>query len=275
MLMLNVWLVLATVFATTWAQIQFTKPASGAPATLRDGKLLIQWLPSDSKELGAYEIQLWAGGDSEDTAGQVASAEGATPLSEGASSDSLPVPKGAGPLATNAYFLKMLVTTSEGQTAQFYSDRFSIAGMNGAFPGSASGKSSAEVEEAYRMVKTDITAVPQQLAGRQVAPAAPVPPADPAAATAGDAPAYSLQTAGNMKTAPMQQQPGTTITAQNTDPLYPTTAYNLARSALPIPEFVTTQTLPRTWATSSIENQASAATQPADDMAKYLARWKD
>jgi Yeast cell wall synthesis protein KRE9/KNH1 len=73
----------------------------------------------------------------------------------------------------------------------------------------------------------------------------------------GEVPPYSLQTTGDIKYAPMQQQPPTSITVANTEPMYPTTTYNIARSALQLPTFISTQTQPVTYQTSSIVNPVS------------------
>ena len=106
--------------------------------------------------------------------------------------------------------------------------------MNGAFP-AAGTTSASEVEAAYKKVSGNIKAVPDDTD-------AVAPPAAGAAAT-GNAPAYSLQTDGTTKMAPMQPRPGTSITKKETTPLYPTTAYKLATTALSTPKFKITQTV--------------------------------
>ena len=166
-------------------------------------------------------------------------------------------------------YLKMVVNRNDGEAAAFYSSRFSIAGMTGAFPNSVSGQSSTEVQAAYKQVMADVAAVPQNqaiLARKAQAPGAaapaPVAPAagpdaaaPPAAAPAGENQPYSMQTVGDIKYAPMQQQPPTSITAQGTAPLYPKTAYDLARAPMALPTFISTVTQPVTYKTSSIVNQ--------------------
>ena len=103
---------------------------------------------------------------------------------------------------------------------------------------------------------------------------------------------FEDQTTGLMKYAPMQKHPPTAITKKDTGPLYPTSKFTVAPTYLPTPSITITQTLSRTDSFSTRENtvsridsltkilltcsrQASPNPQPTDDMAKYLARWKD
>lgn len=142
----------------------------------------------------------------------------------------------------------------DGTSAVFYSGRFSIAGMTGGFPQSASGGSSADVGAAYQQVKSDVAAVPENKAG--AAPALVLQGRQLAAD--GTPLPYAEQTAGVIRYAPMQQKPPTTITAVNTQPMYPTSDFNIATTALPIPTIISTQTQPVTYKTSSAVNQVSA-----------------
>ena len=108
---------------------------------------------------------------------------------------------------------------------------------------------------------------------------------------------YTMQT-GLTKFAPMQPVPPSKITKASPTPQYPTSAVSLASTILPTPEQVTTMTMSQTFSVSSMENtvcfsppsrkarkehllteftttQVAAAPMPSDDMAKFLARWKD
>ncbi|KAF1819560.1 uncharacterized protein K489DRAFT_383794 [Dissoconium aciculare CBS 342.82] len=84
---------------------------------------------------------------------------------------------------------------------------------------------------------------------------------------------FNLQT-GLTKYAPMQPIPPTKITAKVFKPLFPTSAYSIAKTFLPLPTVQKTVTQPQTFSASSIENPAAPASMPTD-MAKYLKRWQD
>ncbi|KAK4981879.1 hypothetical protein LTR28_002912 [Elasticomyces elasticus] len=81
--------------------------------------------------------------------------------------------------------------------------------------------------------------------------------------------------AGLTRYAPMQPVPPTKITAKSPTPLYPTSAYVIATTWLPIPTIVKTVTASQTFNVKSMENTAAPAAMPSNDMAKFLARWKD
>ncbi|KAK4904620.1 hypothetical protein LTR28_000919 [Elasticomyces elasticus] len=85
---------------------------------------------------------------------------------------------------------------------------------------------------------------------------------------------YTLQT-GLTRYAPMQPVPPTKITAKTPTPLYPTSAYVIATTWLPIPTILKTVTASQTFSVKSMENTAAPAAMPSNDMAKFLARWKD
>ncbi|MCJ1359114.1 MAG: hypothetical protein MMC33_009114 [Icmadophila ericetorum] len=87
---------------------------------------------------------------------------------------------------------------------------------------------------------------------------------------------YQFQTEGLTRYAPMQPKPGSTITATNTAPMFPPSAFSVATTLLPTPSIVTTITQPVDYsASTSIENTGLPAAQPSDDMQKFLNRWKD
>lgn len=67
---------------------------------------------------------------------------------------------------------------------------------------------------------------------------------------------YNLQT-GLTKYAPMQPVPGTKITQQSFTPMFPTSAYTVAKTWLPQASIVTTLTAPQTFSVSSMENPVS------------------
>ncbi|CAF9913866.1 MAG: hypothetical protein HETSPECPRED_001681 [Heterodermia speciosa] len=80
---------------------------------------------------------------------------------------------------------------------------------------------------------------------------------------------------GPTKYAPMQGHPGTKITAKTASARYPTSSVSYYHTFAPTPKQVTTQTMSQTFTASSIENQATPASQPKNDMQKFLNRWKD
>ena len=129
-------------------------------------------------------------------------------------------------------YLKMISQGTSGGQLINYSQRFTITGMTGSWQ-------SQSIEDAYTSAKGDVTKVPataNQLASNQN---------NPAAGGAGGPQftvPYGMQTTGLTKYAPMQQHPPTAITKQDTSPLFPTTAFNVAQSALPTATQLTTLT---------------------------------
>ncbi|KAH0536993.1 hypothetical protein FGG08_006165 [Glutinoglossum americanum] len=147
-----------------------------------------------------------------------------------------------------------MVSVAAGGTVINYSSRFSLTGMTGTFP--------PDVVTGLKSVSgTDGPPTDNQVAG-----SAP-----------GDGPfavPYTMQT-GPTRYAPMQPQPGTSITAKKVTPLWPTSAVTFAKTFLPQPTIQTTLTQNPTYGLPSIENDASPAPMPNDDMQKFLNRWKD
>lgn len=107
--------------------------------------------------------------------------------------------------------------------------------------------------------------------------------AAPAPAAAVPAPAgafgipYNSQN-GATKYAPMQKIPPTKISLKKFSPLYPTSAYTVAKNWLPKPTILTTLTETQTYSVRSSINTAAPQSLPtgnADPAARFLARWKD
>ncbi|MCJ1447461.1 MAG: hypothetical protein MMC23_007972 [Stictis urceolatum] len=242
--------------------IEITNPDSGGSISVSGTSLSVQYSGA-SADTATLIVTLMVGGDTEDTAGVL----GAGTLNQPPASGTLKITGVAqGPPDKNAYFFKIQSSSAAGGQSITFSDRFSVKGMNGAFP-AAGTTSASEVEAAYKKVSGNIKAVPDDTD-------AVAPPAAGAAAT-GNAPAYSLQTDGTTKMAPMQPRPGTSITKKETTPLYPTTAYKLATTALSTPKFKITQTVSNPSKVKSRPNTGKAVAEPTDDMAKFLARWRD
>ena len=140
-------------------------------------------------------------------------------------------------------FLKMVSNprTGTGQVVN-YSKRFSISGMTGNWPSPA-------LKTSYQAVAGNIDSVPptaNTIANN----------AQPGAAGADGqfGVSYQFQTTGNTRYAPMQAKPPTKITAQATNPQYPTSHFDVATTFLPIASIVTTVTQSVTYSVSSREN---------------------
>jgi hypothetical protein len=121
----------------------------------------------------------------------------------------------------------MKSTATAGGYIINYSNRFNVTGMTGTFTDN---------------VKTALLAV-SGTAGPPTVSSLTAAQQAPAAAGGADAAAfatpYNLQ-AGPIKYAPMQPQPPTAITAENTSPLWPTSSVSFAATFLPIASVTTT-----------------------------------
>jgi hypothetical protein len=149
----------------------------------------------------------------------------------------------------------MISVVESGGTVTNFSPRFSLSGMTGTFPANVLAGINS-VSGTAGPAKTVATA------GDKVDPA-------------GFGEPYSQQT-GPIIYAPMQSFPGTKITKAKPTPRYPTSAYTIATTYLPANNAIQkTVTQAVTLMYSQMENQASAAGMPGDDMAKFLNRWKD
>ena len=148
-------------------------------------------------------------------------------------------------------FLKMISAPTAGTgTVVNYSRRFSISGMTGTWP-------SPSLQTAYKAVAGSTDSVPptaNTIAGSN---------AQPGAGGAADGPygvSYQFQTTGLTRYAPMQAKPPTKITAQATDPQYPTSHFDVATTFLPTPSVVTTMTQSVTYSVESRENTVGQTT---------------
>ncbi|TAQ90862.1 hypothetical protein B7494_g781 [Chlorociboria aeruginascens] len=251
-------LVLTAFYPLAFADVKFTTPTSPTGGT----KFTITWADSGTapslSDLTTYQLFLFTGSNASPVQ---LYALGTGSFSSG-NTLSVTVPPTTGGSTANAYFLGMISVASAGGTVTNYSNRFTMAGMSGVF--------SAAVTSALSTVTT--TDGPPTVNNVAAAVAAP----DPNTQIEGGAYAtpYTLQT-GPMRYAPMQPVPGSTITATNTSPLYPTSSVIFASTYLPIATIQTTVTEAQTFSVASHENTAAAASQPTDDMQRFLNRWKD
>ncbi|KKA19338.1 hypothetical protein T310_6674 [Rasamsonia emersonii CBS 393.64] len=149
-----------------------------------------------------------------------------------------------------------MVSYGPGTSVTNYSPRFSLVQMTGTF--------SDRVKNGLQSLSSETGASEEnhaQLEKRQNAGMFTVP--------------YQDQLTGLTKYAPMAKQPGTTITAKNPKRQFPTSSYSIATTYLPIPTVQTTITASQTFSVSSIENTATPAPQPSNDMKRFLKRWAD
>jgi len=130
-----------------------------------------------------------------------------------------------------------MISTANGGTVINYSDRFTLSGMTGTFPPN---------------VKDDISKATGTKGPDTVNNVKDGANNANAGGGGGGTP-YSLQT-GLTKYAPMQRKPGTKITMKTASMQYPTSAFNIAKTALPTPSQVTTLTQSVTYSAQSIEN---------------------
>ncbi|KAI9773576.1 MAG: hypothetical protein M1840_006850 [Geoglossum simile] len=233
----------AIVIPAVVADVRFTTPSPGASVT-GGTTLVVEWEDSgvapELADLATFQLFLCAG--SNDNPIQLAS------LSQGSFAG------GSTASGTLFSFLKMISVASAGGTVINYSSRFSLTGMTGTFP--------QDVIKGLASVSG--TDGPPTVNG--VAGSAP-----------GDGPfavPYTMQT-GPTRYAPMQPQPGSTITAKKATPLWPSSSVTIATAFLPRPTVQTTITQSPNYSATSVENDASAAPMPMDDMQKFLNRWKD
>ncbi len=140
-------------------------------------------------------------------------------------------------------FIKM-IAAGTGGTVTNYSNRFSLTGMTGTFPAAVttglkglSGTTGPATENNYNAAGANAAG-----AGGSVAAGATV--------------TYTQQT-GPIRYAPMQGKPGTKITAKTASPRYPSSSVSIAKTWLPTPEAITTQTVSATYSTSSHANTVS------------------
>ncbi|KAF2877364.1 hypothetical protein BDV95DRAFT_559034 [Massariosphaeria phaeospora] len=242
------------------AGVEFTSPTGGGKFKGAQA-VKIEWKDGGSgpklSELTTYTIMLCAGSNAA-PADLRPLTLAPTPLTFAAGNEfSAVIDATAGESTTvNAYFFKMIAVAKTG-TITYFSPRFSLSGMSGTFP--------AAVKDSLKDVKG--TAGPDTIDASTKDPAA-VP-------EAGDfGVEYTLQT-GLTRYAPMQPVPATKITKKNAAPLHPTSAFTIAKTWLPIPSVQTTITQSQTFSQTSRQNPATPAPMPSDDMAKFLARWKD
>ncbi|KAF2836164.1 beta-1,6-glucan boisynthesis protein-like protein [Patellaria atrata CBS 101060] len=256
---------LALVFALlsyaslTLADVKFTKPKAGA-SILGGGSLSIEWEDSGDdpplEDLSTYQLFLCAGGNTDVDIVQLTAitTQGDFALGNEAMGA---IPAAMGGEGKNAYFLRMISVAKSGGTVTNYSPRFTLTGMTGTFaPNIIAALESVEGTKGPPTVNNvaDVTAsaTPEEQYGVE----------------------YTMQT-GLTHYAPMQKVPPTKIKKKSWSAQYPTSSVSFAKTFLPTPEPKTTFTQSNGFTHTSIENPASPAAMPEDDMQRWLNRWKD
>ncbi|KAF2152132.1 hypothetical protein K461DRAFT_269185 [Myriangium duriaei CBS 260.36] len=250
------------------ADVKVASPAAGV-SFVAGGAIPITMADSGTAPaislLSTYNIALMAGGNTAATMVQLAMLVPNGAFSAGLVAQGV-VPAGLTNAANsaNGYFLKIVSAATSGGQVVNYSNRFGMTGMTGTFDPA---------------VLAAITALGTSNAGPPTEDGVTNAAAGAAAGAAGFGVPYSLQT-GLTKYAPMQGIPPTKITAgNNPTPLYPTSAFTVATTYLPVPSQVTTTTEAQTFSANSHVNSAPAASQPVggtDTAAqKFMERWKD
>jgi len=248
----NILLSLAASIASVLAAVEITVPSAGA--SVPNTGFTITWVESGSTpsvtDLTGYNLYLYTGPNTAPViVGPVLASDTTSPTP---ASITVTIPAGLGGSTTNAYFLGM-VSKVAGGTVTNYSNRFTITGMTGTSSVALGTISSTDGPEDVNNIAAAAGVEARDVYGTP----------------------YNLQT-GPTRYAAMQPVPPTKITATNTAPLYPTSSVQLASAPLPAQDsIVTTVTQANTFQVSSHANTASPASQPVDDMQRFLNRWKD
>ncbi|KAK9496221.1 hypothetical protein V1508DRAFT_408020 [Lipomyces doorenjongii] len=158
--------------------------------------------------------------------------------------------------ANGQYFLQMTSIIAAGGIVINYSDRFNLTGMTGT----------------TEYVYVDSTAGPP----RQYSPATTPTASNPFTVS------YQDQADWATKYAPMQPQPGTTVTASTASRQYPTSAISaIFKTNTMQPYAQTTTTMSWTYTLTSVINEASPQPDPSANGGSYVAnkqkkrRWDD
>jgi len=251
---------LAALCPLAFADVEFTVPRAGASVP-GGTAFTVTWTDSGTapsiSDLTAYQLFLESGSNTApQQLYQFTLTNGG--LFSAGNTITVTVPVGTGGSGTNAYFLKMISTAAAGGTVTNYSNRFTLTGMAGTFSQAVTNALLTVSGTTGPDTVNDVTGTSGTTAVEEGAWGTP----------------YNLQT-GLTRYAPMQPVPPTAITATNVSPLWPTSSVSLASTYLAIPSIVTTLTQPQTFSVSSHANTAAAASQPTDDMQRFLNRWKD
>ncbi|KAK0654651.1 Cell wall synthesis protein KRE9 [Lasiodiplodia hormozganensis] len=270
----------ASLISFANADVLFTSVTGGDSLTVGAGpsSVTVEWTDSGSEpkitQLHSYVLDLCAGTNDNFVSVKTITSKGLFWFGNIAKGIILPTDGGD---AENAYFFRIVSLTKDGQAYTTYSPRFTLYGMTGSFP-----EPVQEALAANPIIDTDppVIAISDdesdtELKKRQGA--APIGAGVAATVTAAGGSytiPYTMQT-GLTKYAPMQRVPSSKITKSDPSRQFPTSAYTAYTTYAKTPTQVMTVTQSGTFTISSKEATQSAAAMPTDDMAKFLARWKD
>ncbi|KAK9449853.1 uncharacterized protein V1518DRAFT_414852 [Limtongia smithiae] len=166
--------------------------------------------------------------------------------------------------ADGTYFIKMQSIISTGYVIN-YSDRFTLTGMTGSQEASDGGSTTAP----SRVYYTDGTTVVGTTTFNTVTTTSSYV-SQSVITNSFDVP-YQYQGTWTLKYAPMQTQPGTTITATKTARLYPTSSVTIFTTNTLPPQAYSTTTTAWDYVMTTVVNDASA--QPNPSIAGHHARF--
>lgn len=226
------------------ADVKFTGPPAGS--TITGTTISMKWEESGDSppisELASYQIFLCAGGNTATDYIPLTTLVTTGNFAKG-NSASATFTVGLGAPTTNAYFLKMISAATGGVVIN-YSARFTLASMDGTFPPAVTDGLKTVSGTAGPPTENDIQA--PQVGGTASAVAGAGQYGTP----------YTAQT-GQVRYAPMPPMAQTKITAKNVSPQWPTSSFTVYPAAAGSPNAITTQTLPITFSTVSMENTVS------------------
>ncbi|PGH17990.1 hypothetical protein AJ80_04611 [Polytolypa hystricis UAMH7299] len=242
--------------------VEFTAPGAGEVLKAGD-TITVEWhhvgnstqVPGDI----LYDLFLCAGGNEEGSYEQLSQIVSQGLLAN-TKSASILVDASLGGSEQNAYFLRMSANY-DASLEIIHSSRFTLSDMTGSF--------SETVANGLRDISSSSTEPPpvdSDIQKRQAAAAA--------AAAQGYTIPFGQQT-GLTRYAPVATLPPTKITKKDPTRLFPTSAFDIAKSHLPKPTIKATVSVPLPSTVKSIENPASPAPHPDEEMQRYLNRWKD
>ncbi|KAF2864511.1 hypothetical protein K470DRAFT_254149 [Piedraia hortae CBS 480.64] len=251
------------------ADVEITSPAAGS--TIAAGTITVKWKDSGDKpaltDLESYTLSLVVGGNEANTQLPLTTCVAGAKFS-GSNSATCQITPGLASSVKNGFFLAMTSVAKSGGNVINYSDRFTVSGMTGQTPANIASAVPGTTKGPAKV--NNVGNAPVAGGGAAAGAAGQAPAAGAAAFTV----PYNLQT-GLIRYAPMQPVPPTKITAKKVTPLFPTSRYTIAKSALPLPSITLTITESQTFSVKSHENTAAPASKPNAAMAKYLARWRD
>lgn len=223
--------------AAVSGDVSLTKPTTAQTFTVSGGlaEVDLAWSDSGSPAISsasAVTIILCTGSNTDITAVKTLASGDASMLTDGSYSAKIDAAIGA----SGVYFIQIYTTYGAGHSIH-YTNRFSLSGMTG------SQKASGAVSQAPPAAEVQDSA------------------SNTAAASASFTIPYTQQS-GKTKYAPMQMQPGSTVTATTWTRKFPTSAVTYFTSASPSPNAFTTNTPGWSYTKTSLVNYASGLGTP-------------